>query len=375
MVKCIAKTDKDLQCEREATYKLGKFYYCWQHAEALYSVDEEQDMDFEPVFKTQEKAKKRFVFQRQAAKQSKELLSSYQDFANGCFKLTQGMAKLLKDKAIVDFGIAPNKKHGFATVIFRQYPTLIPELTKCFTIKQPKPVIYVGNTFSNEDDKFQLLKHIPNISTFCWNFIDLTHLNRLLKIPNPSKLPLVMSVVIPGHTFVCIYFFDTNHIEIFDPSGLLGYHLFFAEIIRTHLFYNLGLKNIPSVFSLSENIQTASDVDMDWQIKDTFCQTWIWWYIYLRLYLQCDVIKALHDLKKLKQSYRHTVFYHFWTWLVNEEHSKNLLKLVDCHKISMTDMYIKIVDQSEVLYFDNSDNEFFIYDYYDKQMMTSNSKG
>jgi hypothetical protein len=169
---------------------------------------------------------------------------------------------------------------------------------------------------------------------------------------------------------------------MFDPSGFKGfeaYHIFFAEILRTHLFFNLQLKNIPSVFSLSTDIQKL-DYNVDnWQIEDTFCQTWIWWYIYLRLYLQCDVIQALNDLKKLTVSKRHSVFYNFWTWLVNETEEKRkerplLHKLVDCRRISPRNMYIKIVDESEVIYFDNADNEFFVYDYYDKQMMSIKSK-
>jgi hypothetical protein len=109
MIRCVAKTSENLQCERAATYKVDNLYLCWQHAESdIKAEDDEQDVDFEPVYKVQTiGAKKRYVFQRQSS--TKDLLSApYQDLANGCFQLTEGMANLLKDRAIIDFGINKN---------------------------------------------------------------------------------------------------------------------------------------------------------------------------------------------------------------------------------------------------------------------------
>jgi len=146
-----------------------------------------------------------------------------------------------------------------------------------------------------------------------------------------NKENILIKIRIPGHVVIILWNINDNTMELFDPSAGEETMELIEEIMTIIFNGGVFLHNV-LVFddSLGYSPQKRYDLENDPLIirvtnkniqilpEDLYCQTWIYYYIYMRLVKGIsykEIIKYLEDIPVEK---RLEMIEEFWNFLIKQ---------------------------------------------------------
>jgi hypothetical protein len=322
---------------------VGNAKLCWQHTTQVIEkitqtksfdwtnflnqnlAEEDSDLDdLDYELKIDKNGKplirKRYVFERNKVKHPTD---RHNDM---CFRLTKRMKHMLRVHAVVI-----DESHQNRIRIMMQSRNIV--------ASDISLIPFDFNIFPKNSNIFQTCKQLHAIYPDKDMVLDTWGINSLLQETYHNRKPIVFPVEIPGHVFLMIYWYDQNALEVFDPSGIENYQFEIADMIGNRVIKpylsSMGIRNSGeykniSIIITSRNLQgkeykykgplLSQKPSDNYEIDDSFCQTWIWWYAMLRFVVKCNVIESLNYMENIwPVEKRHTIIANFWTTVANSE--------------------------------------------------------
>jgi hypothetical protein len=135
----------------------------------------------------------------------------------------------------------------------------------------------------------------------------------LKQICNFKVKPVAIKILLPGHIMVAIWWPKAELLEIWNSASFEDdeFPTYITRLLPIVVQEKFNLKEVPKTIWTSDfPIQSAPKRTN--QVPNNYCQTWIWFWVYVRTVLKCEAKPVMDKIKGMSYDQRTQLINDFW---------------------------------------------------------------